>query len=98
MSNKLMNLLSQLHTISGVLFWVAIWIKIPLHAYLDSLNGKIKPYQAILFFPLTFLGPYRKEVKPETSKLKLACNLLFYLGIFFILMNLVLGLAELAIY
>ncbi len=93
-----MTLLSHLHTLTGILLVVSFAIKVPLHAYLDSLNGKIKPYQAILFFPLTFLGPYRKEVKPENSKLKLACNLLFYLGIFFILMNLLLGLAELAIY
>ena len=93
-----MTLLSHLHTLTGILLVACFAIKVPLHAYLDSLNGKIKPYQAILFFPLIFLGPYRKEVKPENSKLKLACNLLFYLGIFFILMNLLLGLAELAIY
>jgi hypothetical protein len=93
-----MTLPSHLHTLTGILLVACFAIKVSLHAYLDSLNGKIKPYQAILFFPLTFLGPYSKEVKPEISKLKLACNLLFYLGIFFILMNLVLGLAELAIY
>ena len=92
-----MTLLSQLHTLSGILFIVSICLKIPVHAFLNFIIGKKNPIQSILFFPLTFLGRYRDKVDAKYEGIKTGCNVLFFSVILFLVLNLLLGLIELAI-
>jgi hypothetical protein len=68
-----------------------------VHAYLNFINGRKNPVQSILFFPLTFLGRYRDKVDTKYEGIKTGCNVLFFLTIFFLGLNLLLGLIELAI-
>ena len=90
-------MIQQLHTLSGILFIVSICLKIPVHAYLNFINGRKNPIQSILFFPLTFLGRYRDKVDTKYEGIKTGCNGLFYSAILFLGLNLLLGLIELAI-
>jgi len=90
-------MIHQLHTLSGILFIVSICLKIPVHAYLNFISGKKNPIQSILFFPLTYLGRYRDKVNAKYEGIKTGCNGLFFSAIFFLGLNLLLGLIELAI-
>jgi hypothetical protein len=90
-------MIHQLHTLSGILLIASICLKIPVHAYLSYISGKKNPIQSILFFPLTYLGRYRDKVDTKYEGIKNGCNGLFFSTIFFFVMNLVLGILELAI-
>jgi len=68
-----------------------------VHAYLNFISGKKNPIQSILFFPLTYLDRYRDKVNAKYEGIKTGCNVLFFLTIFFLGLNLLLGLIELAI-
>jgi hypothetical protein len=90
-------MIHQLHTLSGILLLISICLKIPVHAYLSYISGKKNPIQSILFFPLTYLGRYRDKVDAKYEGIKTLCNLLFFSAILFFVLNLVVGLIELAI-
>jgi hypothetical protein len=91
----MINLLSHLHTISGILFVASFAIKIPLHAYLDFKNGKKSPIQSIVFFPLTYLGLYQNQVDSKYQILKKICTFLFCLGMSSLIINVLVGILEL---
>jgi hypothetical protein len=91
----MINFLSHLHTISGILFVASFAIKIPLHAYLDFKNGKKNTVQSIVFFPLTYLGLYQNQVEKKYQFMKQACTILFCLGISGLVINVIVGIIEL---
>jgi hypothetical protein len=91
----MMNILSDLHSLSGVLFVTSFAIKIPLHAYLDFKNGKKNTVQSIVFFPLTYLGLYQNQVDSKYQILKKICTFLFCLGMSSLVINVVVGILEL---
>jgi hypothetical protein len=90
-----MSLLSQLHTLSGILFVASFVIKIPLHAYLDYKIGKKNHIQSIVFFPLTYLGLYQNQVEKKYQFMKQACTFLFCLGMSSLVINVIMGIIEL---
>ena len=90
-----MNILSDLHTLSGVLFVTSFAIKIPLHAYLDFKIGKKNTVQSIVFFPLTYLGLYQNQVDSKYLILKKYCTFLFCLGMISLVVNVIVGIPEL---
>lgn len=90
-----MNILSDLHTLSGILFVASFAIKIPLHAYLDYKFGKKNTVQSIVFFPLTYLGLYQNQVDSKYLILKKSCTFLFCLGMISLVVNLIVGILEL---
>jgi hypothetical protein len=90
-----MSLLSQLHTLSGILFVASFVIKIPLHAYLDYKIGKKNHIQSIVFFPLTYLGLYQNQVEKKHQFMKQTCTFLFFLGMSSLVVNVIMGIIEL---
>jgi hypothetical protein len=91
----MMNILSDLHTLSGILFVASFAIKIPLHAYLDFKIGKKNTVQSIVFFPLTYLGLYQNQVEKKYQFMKKACTILFCLGMISLVVNVIVGILEL---
>lgn len=86
--------LSNLHEGSGLMVLVAFAVKVCLQIYLDQAHDRAKGWQAILFFPLTFMTPYRGKVSAENLGLKNLCNLMFYTCIISLCVNLVVGILE----
>lgn len=89
------NILSDLHTLSGILFVTSFAIKIPLHAYLDFKIGKKNHIQSIVFCPLTYLGLYQNQVEKKYQFMKQACTILFCLGMICLMVNVIVGILEL---
>jgi hypothetical protein len=86
--------LQLLHTGSGIIILFAFIVKVGIQIYLDNSLGKTHGWQSILFFPLPFMSPYRKKVRPEDQNMKRLCNFLFYTCIVALVINLVVGILE----
>jgi len=86
--------LQLLHTGSGMIILLAFFVKVGIQIYLDNSQGKTQGWQSILFFPLPFMSPYRKEVQAENEGMKRLCNFLFYTCIVALVVNLVVGILE----
>ena len=86
--------LHLLHTVSGIIVLLAFILKVGIHIYLDNSLDKAKTWQAILFFSLTFMTPYREKVGAENRGMKNLCNLMFYTCIIALIVNLVVGILE----
>jgi hypothetical protein len=86
--------LQLLHTGSGIIVLLAFIVKVGIQIYLDNSLGKTQGWQSILFFPLPFMSPYRKEVQAENEDMKRLCNFLFYTCIAALVVNLVVGVLE----
>ena len=85
----------QLHTLSGIIIVSAFGMKVGLHVYLDQEINIAKTWQSILFFPLTYMGPYRTEVRLEQERLKKLCNGFYYTTIIALVVNFIAGLSGL---
>ncbi len=86
--------LQLLHTGSGIIILFAFIVKVGIQIYLANSLGKTQGWQSILFFPLPFMTPYRKKVRPEDQNMKRLCNFLFYTCIAALVVNLVVGILE----
>jgi hypothetical protein len=86
--------LQLLHTGSGIIILLAFFAKVGIQIYLDNSLGKTQGWQSILFFPLPFMSPYRKEVQAENEGMKRLCNFLFYTCIAALIVNLFIGILE----
>jgi hypothetical protein len=84
--------LHQLHTASGIIIVLTFCVKVCLHVYLDQAMGKAKTWQSILFFPLPYMNLYKAEVSYEYRLTKFVCNVMHYLTITALILNLIIGL------
>jgi hypothetical protein len=89
-----MHFIHLLHTGSGIIILLAFFVKVGIQIYLANSLGKTQGWQSILFFPLPFMTPYRKKVRPEDQNMKRLCNFFFYTCIAALVVNLVVGILE----
>jgi hypothetical protein len=84
--------LNTLHTASGLIIMIGFLSKIGLQAYIEFRHGRLNTLLGEVLFFSKYLRPYRSDVQPKFKIMKYACNLLLYLVVVALLINIVVGI------
>lgn len=81
-----------LHTLTGIVLFISLILKVILHYYLNYLNGKSLGFNSFLIMPTRYLIPFRENVSIENLTFKYLCNSFLVISCISLILNIIFGI------